>query len=46
MRSFCVEFLQEIVETGLLLQTVHAGRPGGFLLQRQMHALAAAVLLR
>ena len=41
-----VEFADEVIEAGLLLQAVHAGRSGCFLLQRQMHALVAAVLLR
>ena len=34
------------IEPGLLLQEVLGGGLGGFLLQRQMHALMAAVLLR
>ena len=38
--------LHEGIEAGLLLQAVDARRPGGFLLQRQVHALVAAVLLR
>ena len=46
MRPFVIEFLNEGVELGLLLQDVGAGRAGGFLLQSQMHALMPAVLLR
>jgi hypothetical protein len=38
--------LDEVVELGLLLQEVAAGRLGGLHLQGQMHALVAAVLLR
>ncbi len=45
MRPFLVELLREIVEPGLLLETVHARRPGGLLLEREMHPLVAAVLL-
>ncbi len=45
MRPFIVELLDERVEAGLLLQAVHAGRTGRLLLQGQVHALVAAVLL-
>ena len=46
MRAFGVELADEGVEAGLLLEAVHARRAGGFLLQGQVHALVAAVLLR
>ena len=46
MRSFGVELLHEGVEAGLLLEAVHARRPGGFLLEGEVHALVAAVPLR
>ena len=45
MRAFGVELLEEGIEAGLLLEAVHAWRPGCFLLQGQMHALVTAVLL-
>jgi hypothetical protein len=38
--------IDEVVELGLLLQEVAGGRFGGLRLERQMHALVAAVLLR
>jgi hypothetical protein len=44
--SVGVELLDESVEAGLLRQAVGPGRSGGLLLQGQMHALMAAVLLR
>lgn len=46
MRTLGVELAQEIIEAALLLQAVDAGGGGGFLLQRQVHALVATVLLR
>jgi hypothetical protein len=45
MRSLGVELVHEGVEAGLLLEAVAAWRAGGFLLQGQVHALVAAVLL-
>lgn len=45
MRAFGVEFAPEGIEAVLLLQAVHAGRPCGLLLQGQVHAFVAAVLL-
>ena len=41
----CVELLDEGIEAGLLLQAVHAGRAGRLLLEGEVHALVAAVLL-
>src|SRR4030088_2027663 len=41
-----VEFLDKVVEAGLLLQAVYSGRSGCFFLQREMHALVAGVLVR
>ena len=38
--------LDEIIELGLLLEDIGAGRAGGLLLQGQMHAFMAAILLR
>ena len=46
MRSLVVEFLEKIVELGLLLQTVHACGASGFVFEREMHALMPPVLLR
>ncbi len=46
MRPLGVEFLDEGIEAGLLLQEIHAWRAGGFALEGAMHALMASVLLR
>src|SRR2546423_6681832 len=46
MRSLGVELVNEGVEALLLLQAIHARRAGGLLLQREVHALVTAVLLR
>src|SRR5215217_7306773 len=46
MRSFEIELVNEGVEALLLLQRVHAGRTSGLLLEREVHALVATVLLR
>src|SRR6201984_1148306 len=43
---FGIEFLNKVIETGLLLQAVDSGRSGCFFLQREMHARVAVVLLR
>ncbi|WP_222301010.1 hypothetical protein [Rhizobium leguminosarum] len=45
VRAFFVEFADEVIETCPLLKGRSAGRTGGLLLQRQMQALVAAVLL-
>ena len=45
MRTLAIELFHEDVELSLLLQDIGAGRAGGFLLERQMHAFMAAVLL-
>ena len=39
MRSFGVELLNEGIEAGLLLQAVHARRPGSLALEGEGHAL-------
>ena len=36
----------KVIEAGLLLEEVGAGRLGGLLLERQVHAFVAPVLLR
>ena len=46
VRTFPIEFLDERIELSLLLEDIGAGRPRRFLLQSQMHAFMAAVLLR
>ena len=45
MGSFLIEFLQEGVELGLLLQDVGARRASRFFLQGEMHTFMPAVLL-
>jgi hypothetical protein len=45
MRPLAVELLEEAIEAGLLLQAVGAWRAGGLLLEGEVHALVAAVLL-
>jgi hypothetical protein len=46
VRRLVIEYLDEIIEAGLLLQEVAGGRFGDFFLQGQMHAFGTAVLLR
>ena len=46
MEPIAVELLKEGIELCLLLKSVHSRRTGGFLLEREMHALVASVLLR
>ena len=46
VRTFGVEFLDEVVEAGLLPQAVHPGRAGCLALERKVHALVTAVLPR
>ena len=45
MRPFIVEAFDEVIELGLLLEKVAAGRLGGLELQGEMHAVMASVLL-
>jgi hypothetical protein len=45
MGPLLIEDADELIEAGLLLQEVPGRRLGGFLLQRQMHALMPTVLL-
>jgi hypothetical protein len=44
--SLLVKDRDELIEATLLLQGVLGSRLGGFLLEREVHALVAAVLLR
>jgi hypothetical protein len=46
MRPFDIEPTDEGIEATLLLQAVEAWRAGCFLLEGEVHALVAAVLLR
>ena len=46
MRSFVIVNPDELVEAFLLLQEVEGCGLGGFLLEGQVHALVATVLLR
>src|SRR5215475_9989597 len=46
MRSFTIEFVNEVIELFLLLQCVHRWWSRGLLLECEMHSLVAAVLLR
>ncbi len=46
VRPFAIELLPEVIESFLLLQGVHAGWPCRFLLEGEVHALVAAILLR
>ena len=46
MRAIMAEFVQEGIEFGLLLQQIGSCGPGGFFLEREVHTLVAAVLLR
>ena len=45
MRPFSIELVHEVVEAGLLLQAIHARRPGCLLFESEVHALMAAILL-
>jgi hypothetical protein len=46
MWALVIELAHEIIEARLLLETIEAWRACGFLLQGEVHALVAAVLLR
>src|SRR5262249_59527719 len=46
MRALDIELAKESIEALLLLQAVKAWRPGGLLLEGEMHTLVPAVLLR
>ncbi len=43
--ALCVEFADEIIKPHLLGEVIGPGRPGGFLLQGEVHALMAPILL-
>ncbi|MGY4625424.1 uncharacterized protein YndB with AHSA1/START domain [Bradyrhizobium sp. USDA 4486] len=46
MGALGIELVHEGIEALLLLQAVEARRPGGLLLEGEMHALVPAILLR
>src|SRR5215475_8062307 len=46
MRSFAIEFVNEVIELFLLLQRIHRWRAGSLLLECEVRSLMAAVLLR
>lgn len=46
MRTFLIELFAKTIELMLLRATGSSGRPGGFCLERAMHPLVPAVLLR
>jgi hypothetical protein len=46
VRALIIKDFDEFVEPGLLLQEVCTGRLGGFFFEGEMHAFAAAILLR
>src|SRR5262249_36867154 len=46
MRALGIELAKESIEALLLLQAVKAWRPGGLVLEGEMHTLVPAVLLR
>ncbi len=46
VRTLLVEYLDKLVEAGLLLQEVGGGGFGGLFFQGEMHAFVASVLLR
>ena len=46
MRPFVIELADEGIEAFLLLQAIGARRPGCFLLESEVHAFMAAILLR
>jgi hypothetical protein len=46
MRPFSIEFIQKIIEAGLLSQTVQAGRARGLLLQSAVDAFVPPILVR
>jgi hypothetical protein len=45
MRALSVVLADEVIEADLLLEGIGGSRPGGFLLEGQVHALMPAILL-